>query len=73
MAGLPVISGAVQVTFSTEVGELEARVTDGAAGAAGGSLSSVMVIVTVVSASTIWLSSGAPMTLSPSLASTTTV
>ena len=65
------MSGAVQVTRSAEVGEPDERVTVGAAGMGGGSLTSVTWMVTVFSASTMW--SSMPMMLRPSLAWTTTV
>ena len=46
MAGLPVMSGAFQVTFSVVLAESPEAVTLGAAGAAGGSATSVTLMVT---------------------------
>ena len=45
MAGLPVVSGDVQVTSNAEAGEPEDLVTDGASGLAGGSFTSVTLTV----------------------------
>ena len=45
--GLPVMSGAVQVTSSSDVGELADWATDGASGRGGASFTSVTRIVTV--------------------------
>ena len=51
MAGMPVVSGAVQLASSMVLGVPAFRVTSGAAGAGGGSFTSVMLMVTAMVAS----------------------
>ena len=47
IGSLPVMSGSIHVTSSSEVGELDDRTTDGASGRGGASSTSVTRIVTV--------------------------
>ena len=69
MAGLPVMFGAVQDTSSCVLGVGECCHTDGAAGAAGGSFTSVTLMVTAIVSSTFVseLSSESFLSLTPTV------
>ena len=73
MAGLPVIVGAIHDTSSLVVGVVVLAATVGAAGAPGGSFTSVTLMVTAMVSSAVAVFSVLPLLSLPSLAFTVTL